>query len=107
VPIESAKEAAKAVVETPGILPSLLNWFGAVLLGAGATIAAMWRRMGMRLSRVEREASLAAVIKQDLANHTTDENLKFAELFRKHDNMADKLHNVGEAVARIEGKLER
>lgn len=98
MPLEGAKEVAKVAVETSG---SAMGWIVAALGGVGASIAGIWKHIHSRVSILEQ----SIVTHNTLREHINDEEEKFQALFNKHDTVIDKINNIGNAVARIEGKL--
>ena len=104
MPVDGAKEVAKVVVESSG---SITGMVGGLIATASASVIAMWKYLHSKITRIEREAALALVIKEDLDKHITDENGKFEALFTKYDHLNESVTSIRESVARIEGKLDR
>lgn len=104
MPIEGAKEVAKVVVESSG---SASSWIVAGFVAATSSVAAMWKYLTKKMSKVEQDAIAAKVIKDALDAHIEDENGKFDVLFQKHDSLHETVTSIRESVARIEGRLER
>ena len=98
MPIEPAKEAAKLVVESTGILSSIWEW---IIAGIGTALSGLWLHITRRLSRIEQNQ----VTSTRLDSHIIDEERKFSTLFDKHDSLLDKVSSIAASVARIEGKL--
>ena len=101
---DNTKEVAKVVVETSGVA---MTWIAASFATLGSAVVAMWKYITSRISKIELDASLAAVIKNDFDKHIRDENVKFDALFTKHDHLIEAVSTIRESVARIEGKLDR
>lgn len=104
MPVETAKEAAKVVIETSG---TVVAWVAATVAAMLSSIAALWKYFTTKLSRIEQDAINAAVIKKDLDSHIRDENGKFEALFRKHDDLHETVTTIRESVARIEGVVSQ
>lgn len=100
MPIEQAKEAAKMVVETSGIFSAIWQW---IVGGIGAGLIGLWGHITGRVKKLEE----THVTSEQLRDHIDSEDLKFNALFEKADKMGDKLSNIAESVARIEGKLNK
>ncbi len=100
MPVDTAKEAAKIVLDTSSGLGGL--WQS--LIGAlGVGIAGLWGHVTGRLKKIEDNQVTAAALKE----HIDDENEKFRTLFTKHDGISEKVADIAASVARIEGKLDR
>ena len=95
MPVDGAKEVAKVVVESS---PGLLQW---AVGGLGAGLAVIWGHITGRIKKMEETAVSAAALKE----HIDEENEKFRELFTKHDGIIEKVSEISNAVARIEGAL--
>ena len=114
MPLEESREAAKLVVETSGIFSSFWHWviaaIGTMLSGIGVALVALWGHLTGRIAALEK----SHVTDLRLKEHIVDENARFDVLFDKHDRMMlkydhlmDELSRVAQAVARIEGKLDK
>ena len=97
---DSAKEVVKVAVETSGSLSTFWQW---LIGGIGTCVVGVWGHVTGRIKKLEDTVVTAKVLK----DHIDDENDKFVELFRKHEMAMEKLSVIGQAVARIEGKINR
>ena len=97
---DQTKEVAKVVVETSGSLGAFWQW---LIGGIGTCVIGVWGHVTGRIKKLEDTVVTAKVLK----DHIDDENDKFSELFAKHERTMEKLSVIGEAVARIEGKINR
>ena len=92
MPVETTKEVVKIATEAGA---SWWQWALGIAGGFGGTI---WAASVGRLGRVERNM----VTKEELKDHTNDEDEKFSALFNKADSMANDITAIRIAVARIE-----
>lgn len=98
MPIETAKEVGKVVVETTGTFSSLWQW---IVTAIGGGLMGLWGHITGRVKELEKHQ----VTESMLRDHIDDESQKFDAIFTKTDHMNEKLHSIGESVARIEGAL--
>lgn len=100
MPIDTAKDAAKVVVETSGSFSGFWQWLVSI---TGAGVLGIWGHITGRIKKLED----TLVTAQAFDKHIMDEELKFKELMSKHDILLGKISEIGHSVARIEGRLDK
>ena len=103
MPIEPIKEVVKVAVETSA--HTVMDWIIAVVTSFVAALAAMWKYVSGKFSKIEVDSYDLSELKKDLEKHIAEESRVFETLFEKHDHALDQINLIGRSVARIEGKL--
>ena len=93
------KEIAHIVTDH-GVISTIWQWIVAGVVGVGGWF---WRHIDGRVNKLESAHTPRSILEQ----HILDEDKQFDVLFKKHDDVLEKLTLIAVDVATIKGKLSQ